>query len=221
MGAYNGVSQFFGRPLDQVAAEFGYDEDNILILRGDQQTLEIEYPITYRNMISCVHHADRRTPLQYAQDLVASWLIEDYFMRSLTSHYYTISLDGADRNRKILSSARTSASSDFLICMGDKQIKLELMNDYTGFWRKQQVLHLRDAKYVQLEKAQSLFIAIAVPTGEFAIYDFSKNIPARYLPSHFLYGGKPAYELQIPRTSLIPIVDNNMERAIIETINMR
>lgn len=221
MGAYNGVSQFFDIPLDQVAVELGYDEDNILILRGDQRTLEDEYPITYRNMVSCLHHADRRTPLQYAQDLVASWLIEDYFLSSLTSRYYDITLDGADRNRKILSSARTSASSDFLINIAGKQIKLELMNDYTGFWRKQQVLHLRDAKYLQLQRSGSLFIAIAVPTGEFAIYDFSKDIPARYLSSHPLYGGKPAYEIQIPRTMLMPIESNNMEMAIIETINMR
>lgn len=218
MGAYSGVSQFFGRPLDQIATELGYAMDNILILKGDLQSLKEDYPATYNNMMTCLHHADRRTPLEYAQDLVASWLIEDYFLTALSSDQYSISLDGADRNRKILSSARTSASSDFLVSMNGYNLKLELMNDYTGFWRKNQVLHLRDAKYRQLRRAGSLFIAIAVPSGEFAIYDFRKDIPARYIASHLLYGGKPAYELSIPRSSLIPIQEKNMEQAIVAAI---
>ncbi len=219
MGAFNGVSQFFGRPLDQVACELGYEEDNILILRADQKGLMENYPITYKNMISCMHHADRRTPLEYAQDLVASWLIEDYFLINLSSDHYSILLDGADKNRKILSSARTSASSDFLISKPGFQIRLELMNDYTGYWMKNQVLHLRDAKYTQLQRTGSLFVAVAVPSSSFAIYDFRKDIPARYIPSHALYGGKPAYEIQIPHSMLRPIVDNSIEKAIIDIID--
>lgn len=218
MGAFSGVSQFFGRPLDQVASELGYDEDNILILRGDQKGLMANYPITYNNMVSCMHHADRRTSLEYAQDLVASWLIEDFFLINLSSDYYGISLDGADKNRKILSNARTSASSDFLISRPGFQIRLELMNDYTGYWMKNQVLHLRDAKNTQLQRTGSLFVAIAVPSSGFAIYDFREEVSARYIPSHSLYGGKPAYEIQIPRSMLRPIVENSIEQAIIDMI---
>lgn len=216
MGAFLGVSRFFGRPLHEVAKAFGYDADNILILQGDENSLAELFPDTYKNMNNCIHHRDRRTSLEYAQDLVASWLIEDYFLNALRSNYYTIQLDGADRNRKILPSTKTSASSDFLVTLPNFQIKLELMNDYTGFWRKNQVLHLRDAKYTQLQRTQGLFIAIAVPSSEFAIYDFREDVPARYIPIHQLYGGKPAYELQIPRTMLQPITD--MEQAIIQLL---
>jgi len=72
-GAYTGALEFFGSPLDIVAKEFNYDEDNILILRGDIAALHSKYPETYRNLESCTHHRDNRTALQYAQDLVASW----------------------------------------------------------------------------------------------------------------------------------------------------
>lgn len=216
MGAYDGVSQFFGLPLDEVAEELGYDEDNILVLRNDEQGLEARYPQTYQNILSCKYQADRRTPMEYARDLVASWLIEDYFLERLQSPDYTLRRAGADRERKILPRAKVSASSDFLIQMGGRSIKLELMNDYTGFWEKHHVLHLRDDKYERLEESGSLFIAIAVPTGEFAIYDFREEIEATYIPSHRLYGGKPAYALPIPEEMLCPIEEDNMAQAIAE-----
>lgn len=218
MGAFQGVSEFFDRPLYEVAEQFGYDEDNLLILSGNEQRLRQLYPETYRNLIGCRHNADRRTPMEYGQDLVASWMIEDYFLAVLSSDHYDLALNGADRNRKILPRARISASSDYMITAPGIRIRMELMNDYTGFWRKTHRLHLRDAKYWQLRQSGSLFIAISTPTREFAIYDFRQEIPAAYIPSHPAYGGKSAYELQIPSTALQKIAGDRMERAILERI---
>lgn len=218
MGAYDGVRKFFGRPLDDVAAELGYDEDNILILQGKEPELQTRYPQTYENICSCKHQRDCRAPMEYAQDLVASWLMEDYYLECLRSRDYTLRRSGADRERKILPRAKVSASSDFLVEAEGHSIRLELMNDYTGFWEKQHVLHLRDDKYERLEESGSLFIAIAVPSGKFAIYDFREEIEATYIPKHFLYGGKPAYELPIPAEMLCPIEGDNMAQAIAECI---
>lgn len=220
MGAFLGVSHFFKRPLYEVARDLGYGEDNILILQGNEYDLVKNFPETYYNMKNCFHHRDRRTALEYAQDLVASWLMEDYFLNLLRSDSYEIQLDGADRNRKILPSAKTSASSDFLITRPGFQIKLELMNDYTGFWKENQVLHLRDAKYIQLQNTHGLFIAIAVPSNEFAIFDFRDTVPARFIPSHRPYGGKSAYELPIPPAKLRPITDSSMSQAIIDLLGL-
>lgn len=216
MSAYDGVSKFFGRPLDEVAEELGYDEDNILVLQNKEEELEARYPQTHKNILSCGYLADHRTPMEYARDLVASWLIEDHFLKCLQSPDYTLCHAGADRGRKILPRARVSASSDFLVEMGGRGIKLELMNDYTGFWAKHHVLHLRDDKYKRLKESGSLFIAIAVPTREFAIYDFREEIEAAYILSHRLYGGKSAYELPIPAEMLCPIEEDNMAQAIAE-----
>lgn len=44
MGAYSGAKNFFKKPLEQVAKNLGYKEDNILILSGDEETLRKKFP---------------------------------------------------------------------------------------------------------------------------------------------------------------------------------
>lgn len=198
MGAFTGATHFFNISLEKAARNLGYAEDNILILTGDIETLQRDYPNTYENILSCAHHADNRTPMAYAQDLVASWLIEDSILSALNQNGLTAKLDGADNNRQILSSSKTSTSSDFLVSYNGKTRKLELMNDYTGFWSRSGKLHLRDNKYQNMIKEQSLFLAVSMTTKEFALFDFEDSINATYISAHRPYGYKPAYELSIP-----------------------
>lgn len=197
MGAYSGAKKFFKKPLDQVAKNLAYKEDNILILSGDEETLRKDFPATYQNILSCKHHSDRRTPLAYAQDLVASWLVEDSFLDTFNRCGLEATLDGADNNRQILSESKTSASSDFSITHNGISRKLELMNDYTGFWAQYHRLHLRDSKYQNMEREHSLFLAVSMETKEFALFDFNEEVNAEYIKFHRPYGNKPAYELNI------------------------
>lgn len=220
MGAFTGVKEFFNRPLADVAKEMGYDEDNILILKGDEQGLMTNYPETYNNILSCKHHADSRKQFEYAQDLVASWLMEDYVLSFLMSSKYELSLDGADRKRKILPSSRTSASSDYLLSCNGVSIPVELMNDYTGFWAKKHVLHLRDDKFLKLKRSSSLLLAISTPSKNFTIYDFRTEVTARYLEYHQLYH-KPAYELDIPDDIMIPLTQQNLEQKLIALLQKK
>ena len=81
MGAFSGATDFFGMPLSQLARRYRYAEDNICILEGDLQKLREQFSETYENLCSCTHQADQRSPLKYGQDLVASWLVEDVFLR--------------------------------------------------------------------------------------------------------------------------------------------
>ena len=74
MGAYSGLSAYFEQPLCDYAIQFGYDESNIVILEGDINRLQANHIEIYNNLLSCNHHSDSRTPLQYAQDLVATWI---------------------------------------------------------------------------------------------------------------------------------------------------
>ena len=221
MGAFKGASVFFARPLWKVAERMGYSEDNVAVLKGDMDVLRDEFPQTYANLLSCVHHADRRSPLEYAQDLVSSWLVEDYFLQELASEQYQIALGGADRKRKLLSDAQTSSSSDFAVKAGDKSVRLELMNDYTGYWARSGKLHLRDYKYRQLQADRALFIAVSMRTREFVAYDFKKYIPARYIARHRPYGYKSAYELKITKNMMMPLSKENLERAVEEALSCR
>ena len=202
MGAFSGATDFFGMPLSQLARRYGYAEDNICILEGNLQKLREQFSETYDNLCSCTHQADQRSPLKYGQDLVASWLVEDVFLRVFWAAGLDASLDGADQGRKVLSNVKTSSSSDFSIgCEGYRR-KLELMNDYTGFWARSHKMHLRDNKYLKMQREQSLFLAVSMATREFALLDFTEEIPARLIPHHIPYGNKPAYELALPSSLL-------------------
>lgn len=199
MGAFKGVSGWLKKPITDVAQSLGYSGDNILVLQGDDERLRREYPETYNNMCSCRHHADWRLPIEYGQDLVASWIIEDLFLKGLqTSKEFSVQLDGADKNRKILPNTKTQAVSDYVVVSPEGQrVKCELMCDYTGFWARTGKLHLRDEKYKQLVDSQSLMLAVSITTNEFALYDFRKNVDAVFISNHRPYGFKPAYELKI------------------------
>ena len=206
MGAFEGLNGYFNGALCDYARRYGYDDSNILILEGNIAALQREHPQVYNNLLSCQHQSDRRTPLQYGQDLVASWIFEDYFLNEMQGAEFGIALSGADRNRMVLPNQRTSTSSDYVLTSqtGD-QILLELVNDYTGFWARKKVLHLRDNKYLQLQRNHCLLLAISLTAqaNKFALIDFRNNIPARHIPEHPPWGGKPAYEIPISQNMLL------------------
>lgn len=214
MGAFTGSQSFFKHSLVEVAHRLGYAQDNLLVLQGNIQTLENLFPETYGNIMSCRHHRDNRTPLEYAQDLVASWLVEDSFLEVLNSNGLRAELDGADRNRRILANVRTSASSDFIVSYNGDSRRLELMNDYTGYWARTGLLDLRDSKYQRLTTEQSLFLAVSTTTREFALFDFSEAIPARFIQSHIPYGGKPAYQIRITKDMMDEATSYNITESI-------
>lgn len=222
MGAYDGLNTYFNGSLCDYAIQYGYDESNIIILEGNRETLQRNHLQVYNSLLSCQHHSDRRTPLQYGQDLVASWVFEDYFLNEMQNSPFIIELSGADRNRMILPNQRTSTTSDYIITSPNGIcIKMELVNDYTGFWAKNHTLHLRDNKYLQLQRNRCLLLAIALTsyTRKYAIFDFRNDIPAQYIPQHRPYGYKPAYELQIPATMMHDFSMDNVKQHILQILN--
>lgn len=208
MGAFVGVSKLFKNKIVEYAKKAGYSEDNILILSGNETELAQKYPETYQNLLSCRHHADRRSPIDYGKDLVASWLFEDYLFDILKNHSdsFTVSLSGADKERKILARARTSSTSDYEIIYKDGTTrKMELMNDYSGYWAKNNCLDLRDSKYNKLKNEKALLLAIAVGEQKFSVIDFSHEIDSKFIANHRPYGFKPAYQIPIDSGSMIEL----------------
>ena len=197
MGAFKELSKFFSKGIVNQAREMGYSEDNILILLGDTASLQRRFPQTHQNLMSCSHHRDRRTPIEYGQDLVASWIFEDSLVQSLSNCGLEVILSGADCNRKILPNTNVSSNSDCLITLNGASVQLEIMCDYTGYWERTRRIDLRDSKYQKLCKTRSLFLGISTPTTSYILLDFGGNVPANYIPSHFPYGGKPAYSVPV------------------------
>lgn len=127
---------FFNNSIINTAQKLNYTEDNILILNNDEESLKIKYPEIYNNLLSCTHNRDYRSPLQYAQDLVCSWIYEDFLLKELNKTGLTIELSGEDKNRKILKSAKVSSNSDYLVKYNNKTAFIELANDYTRILEK-------------------------------------------------------------------------------------
>ena len=83
MGAYQNASQLLPKPVLAMAREVNYSKENYLILARRNKQLQKEFPQIWENIQGCAYCADGRAPIEYARDLVASWLVEDYFLHLL------------------------------------------------------------------------------------------------------------------------------------------
>ncbi len=211
MGAFSQLSAYFTEGIVAVARKLRYSEENLLILQNKERELQCRFPETYENLLSCEHNKDYRTPMEYGQDLVASWVFEDYTMQALLNAGLDIEKAGADKNRIILPHAKISTHSDYFVTWCDEKVLLELMSDYTGFWSRESRMHLRNDKYLALKEHNSLFLGIDTQGKKFLFLDFTEPMRAQYIEHHRPYGDKPAYEITLPDGILKPL---KMERII-------
>lgn len=188
-GAFNGVSKFFAasdRPvqLPELARKLGFAMDNILILEGDEEGLKERFPDTYNAAISCMHNMDIRTPIAYAKDIVASWIFENFFVKKGNQTIKKLGLNaemvlsGGDKDRKLLPGIRVSSSSDCCFIYDGVKVPVEIVCDYTGYFKKQKRMDLRDDKYEKLSSEGSVLIGVITPEAEFIMADFSSDQPS-------------------------------------------
>ena len=201
MGAFTNLSAFFNVNLARLAEQLKYSQANVLILNGQESDLKEMFPGIHKNILTCSYNADYRTEFEYAQDLVASWLFEDYIVAKCQNIGYSMLLQGADKNREILPYERVSASSDCVYTYEGKSIPVEIMCDYTGYWSRNLSVDLRDEKFYKLQYGRSAFLGISTVDKTYILLDFRHNIPATYIESHRPYGGKPAYSVTLTRSS--------------------
>jgi len=202
MGAYSEYSKMFRDGIVAKAKELNYSAANICVLNGDIEQLEKQFPQTYANLKSCLHNRDSRTPIEYARDLVASWIFEDTIVQKLNEAGLTTTLTGTDCNREILTTTKVSASSDCQISSNGKSRYLEIMSDYKGYWEKTGHMELRDSKYLKLESEKSLFLGVCTTSNKYILLDFAKEISANYIAKHKPYGDKPAYSITIEKAAM-------------------
>ena len=209
---------FFDKPIIEVAKSMNYTEDNILILENDEITLKNKYPEIYSNLLSCSHNRDFRTPMQYAQDLVCSWLYEDYLLAQLELNGLNIKLSGEDRNRKILKSAKVSSNSDYLIEYNGKKAFIELANDYTGYWKNKKQCDLRDDKFMHIKNGvkdadYSFLLGVDFKNIEFFVVDVNDSCNITYSNYHYAYH-KPAYSIHLEQISFYKFNIENICKVI-------
>ena len=222
---YMMLENFFNDEITNIAKNLNYDEDNIIILKGDENELYEKYPETYLNLQSCSHNRDSRSMIEYAQDIVCSWIFEDYLLYNLKLNGIDIELSGGDKNRKILKTNKVSASSDYFIKYNNKKGYVELANDYTGYWKKSKKCDLRDDKYCHLKNmAQnndfSFLLGIDFPNMQFFIINFNDdNLKINYSKFHWAYK-KPVYTIDLKEIKYYNFNFNNIVNEIIKLINL-
>lgn len=213
MGAYQNASQLLPKPVLAMAREVNYSKENYLILARRNKQLQKEFPQIWENIQGCAYCADGRAPIEYARDLVASWLVEDYFLHLLTEAGYEAAAAGADKKRTILQYCQTDAECDFQIRLGGQVFHVEFLCDYTGYWCRTGHVDLRDGKYKKLRTQQSLALGVDAQQRKAILLDFRQEVPGvRRVEAHKPYGGKPAYVVPCQEDDFFPLSPDDLAK---------
>ena len=171
-----------------------WDEDIELCMNILNNSVTYENKAYIESVLGYAHHRrDKRTSLEYACDLMVGWMIEDCTVDILNGLGHNTSLNGADKDRKLLLSP--TSNSDLKININGKSVLIEQVNDFTGYWKKTMHVPLRDNKYKHLKNENSLLFGIDFKNELF----FMLNVPKRkanYIPYHRPFS-KPAYAILI------------------------
>ena len=171
-----------------------WDEDIELCMHIFSSNVTNEDKAYIESVLGYAHHRrDKRTSLEYACDLMVGWIIEDCTVDILNALGYNTSLNGADKDRRLL--LKPTSSSDLKIVINGKEILIEQVNDFTGYWIKTKHVPLRDKKYLHLKNENSLLFGIDFKNELFFILNVSET-ESNYIPYHRPFS-KPAYALKI------------------------
>ena len=192
------IEKFFNKPIVEIAKECAFPDYVILILNDDEQGLKTNYSEIYKNILSCGYAADKRSPMEYAKDLVIAWLFEAYVMENLMRCGLDVRRNGGDKDLLILNQNKVNTNSDFII----NGRKVELISNYTSYWKRNGCFELRDGKLNHLSRSNSLVIGVSTNYDKYLLIDFTDIYNKdKYTIEHIDYyepfGGKPAYRVYI------------------------
>lgn len=195
------IEKFFNKKIVDIAKECKFPEYSILVLENDERGLHHKYPRIYQNILSCSYAADSRTPMEYAKDLVIAWVFEAYVMENLRNQGLSVERNGGDKDLMILDQGKVNANSDFII----NGKRVELISNYTSYWKRNGCFELRDSKLYHLQDTKSVVIGVSTDYDKYLLIDFSKYIESEYIDSYEPFGGKPAHRIYIKNDMLVPL----------------
>jgi hypothetical protein len=196
------------------AKKLNYPEENLLVLEGKEEEMYKKFPEIKIHLNSCLHNRDKRSMFEYAEDLVYSWLMEDYLFDHLKK-YFILVHSGGDKERKIKPCIRITSESDFKIEYNGEKVALEISNDYTGLFYNRKICNLRDNKFLKLKENTNLtlMLGIDIINRYFFIINLQDFSEFKKIDSHYPFGGKPAYELDLKNVNFYPF---NIEEIAVE-----
>lgn len=204
----NAVLSLGKKRLKRYAEELGYREKYPWIWDALFSGLNsIQWAKKYPDQLeaaesdSCAHLRKGRTPLIYAMDLYAGWIVEDIISDILLKLGFETRRNGTDSCRKILSNGVKNDSD------------LEIKSPKTGNWypfeislcykisaQKYGCFHLRDDKYPHLIADKAILFHAELLSRFFVMFiPFldEKSYSVTHLDHFEPWNGKPAYEIPI------------------------
>lgn len=190
-----------------------WDEDVSLCMNILDNHVTVENEKYIESVLGYAHHRrDKRTSLEYACDLIVGWTIEDCIVEILNDLGYVTSLNGADKGRKLL--LDPTSDSDLKVSINGKEILIEQVNDFTGYWKRTKHVPLRDKKFIHLRNENSLLFGIDFKNKLFFILDVSET-ESNYISYHKPFS-KPAYALKVTKDDFYNLsqVENVFSRVL-------
>lgn len=193
------LESFFDTTILDVAERFHYSEENMTVLSGNEALFYEKYPDTVKWIKSnALYRKDNRTPFQFAQNMVRSWLVEDYLALNFSSMGVRTLLNAHDRDRKIVSDRGVTAEPDLRILINGSWEGVEVVCDYGSHTKYYNTIPLRDNKYPMLLSSRAFVLVVDVQDKSFAVVPVNATTKVSYRSKFEKFGGKPAYILDVP-----------------------
>lgn len=199
------LEDFFDETLINISRKLNYSDENILIISYKDEEIYKGYNDVIENLKSCNHNRDSRELLEYARELVFSWIFEDYILLNLSIFDLVVTLNGKDSERKILSTSKVKTDDDLEITYQGKKIHCEIVIDYGGYWSNRKTIELRDNKFKKMvdrsKNNLELLLGFDLKNKMYFLVNINQNTNATFIPFHYPFQ-KPAYSLKIFKADL-------------------
>ena len=223
VGAFVGLNKVLKKySVKELAQNFYPNRRDIqYVINSNLSGLKTEFPAVYKNIFSYNHKRDCRYPIEHAQDVIASWVMEDIFRKYYSSTGCKFVLSGSDKERRFRPDHEITNSSDFNVQLNGGLYSVELMADYTGYIKDNGVLHLRDNKYSNLKNKQAFLLVLSMVDKTFLLIDTTTLTNVKYLEHHKNFGDKPANEIRVNTDKFIPLDKIAIKNALVNMVNLR
>jgi hypothetical protein len=152
------------------------------------------------------HQNDKRTPGVYCMDLILGWLIEDAILSYIILKGIPGKLQGADCKRDFLKQNELDTTPDIIIDDDKNSKQLEVVCDWTDYWKRTGKADLRDNKFKRLVKEKSLLLGLSPISGTGFLINVADELHGfNYIQNISGYGNKSGYSTNEIQKYMKPI----------------
>ena len=201
--------------MAEAAAKLHYGPNEQAIAAGDWEKIKNSDPSYYAAIQTNLHQADSRGVERFAQEIVGNWIIEDIMLKLINEGKVVqvkCRLNGADKFRRLLSAKCVTEDPDYEVEIGGRVIRVELITDYSGWWKRHEVISLRDRKFNNLSKMNALVLCVDMSDRTFSVFD-PANCSAAITTSPE-WGNKVCMNVDCSGFGWMPLGPNAMCRAL-------